>query len=368
LFKALKHIKYNFIKVVMRKYEFSLAKESRRLPPVSKWIDPNFEGEISTFDHELGKEITFPKNWRTDFPIYDYKISVFGKIDYWPYVGESIMKDVSQKFNVEQACEKWIDFYEIFSSILGPVLDKSAKRRNRSRAYRSFHSNNTEAIYALNHLVKTQYPGAFWEWNASTNRIITRTPYLDAEIAKELYKTHPAPWAFGVEGDGNLQSPDNIRSISNTLDPVQLFTAPLSLGTVICMAQILSRDGIAVFSADQIDTTFRICLIYILSCCFETFSVARPNSNSDDFYYIGEQFKGMTKSHLERLEQILRYTDSLDDPPAIFPKDKIASEFIVEFSSAITKATMRRKKKDISWWIETTGIQPLREHAKLLNA
>lgn len=350
----------------MRKYEVALSKESKRLPPVNQWICPNYIGEISEFDHELGKEVNFPKNWRTDFPIYDYKISSFEKIDYAYYLESSDAQEISQKFNAEQVTEKWIDYYEIFSDSMDEVLTKISKRRNRTRAYRSFHAYTTDAIYALNHHIRTRYPGVFWNWMASTERVITKTPYVPG-ASKDLYARYPDPWIFGAEGDGNLRSSDNIRSISNTIELVQLFTAPLHLGHILLMAQILSRGGMAIFHEDQIDNIFKLCLIDTLCCCFDNVAVIKPNSNSEVLYYICTDFKSIGKSHLKRMEQILRYTNNLDDPPALFPRDRITSEFIVEFCDALVKATFRRKKKELSKWIKATGIQPIRDTAKLLK-
>jgi hypothetical protein len=288
-------------------------------------------------------------------------------MDYWTYDGESDVKDIEKRFNTEQTNERWIDYYEIFSCILGEMLKKSTRRRNRMKAYRSFHVETPESIYAIHHLVKTHYPGAFWDWNAITERVMTKSPYIISDLSKHLYNRYPNKWVFGAEGDGNTQSVDNIRSISNIIDNVQLFIASLKIGNIICMARILSKDGIAVFSTDQIDTTFKACLIYVLACNFSKISIARPNSNSDNFYYICEGFRGISDSHVERLENILRYVRGVEIPPAIFPKNKISTGFIMRFSCALSKATMRQKKKDIDWWIDTTEIQPIREHSKILN-
>ena len=343
----------------MRKYGFSLEKENRRLPPTSKWLDPSYEGEISEFDFELGKNINFPKNWQTDFPTYDYKISELKKIDYAS--NNSMQEELIKKFNIEHINELWIDFYEIFNDVLNPILAKSSKRRNRTKAYRSFHVN-PDAAYALNHLVKTKHQGLFWEWIVTGKRTLGIAPYVESE----LYKRYPKCWTFGAECDGNTESVDNIRSIANTVDNVQLFTAQLSLGTVLCMSQILSHEGIAVFSMDQIDT-FKFCLIYILACGFETINIAQTNSNSGCLYFVCENFKGISKSHINQMEKILKFTKNLEVRPAIFPKNKIAPEFIVKFCDAFTKVTIKREKKDIDWWIATTNICIIRDHLKLIN-
>lgn len=343
----------------MRKYGFSLEKENRRLPPVSKWLDPNYEGEISKF--EIRKDINFPENWQTDFPTYDYKISEFEKIDYTSD-SESFKEELLKRFNVEHISESWIDFYEIFTDVLNSILEKSAKRRNRTKAYRSFHVD-AEAVYALNHLIKTKYPALFWEWVITEKRIMGITPYV---VSTELYKRYPQCWNFGTECDGNIESADNIRSISNTVDNVQLFTAPLNLGTTLCMAQILSHEGVAVFSMDQIDT-FKFCLIYILACGFETINIARPNSKSENIYFVCENFRGISKSHIDQMEQILRFTKDIEFRPAIFEKNKISPEFIIKFCEAFTKASIKREKKDLGWWVTTTNILPIRDHLKLIN-
>lgn len=343
----------------MRKYGFSLEKENRRLPPTSKWLNPSYEGEISEFDFELGKNINFPKNWQTEFPTYDYKIYEFEKIDYASN-NDSMLEELIKKFNLEHISELWIDFYEIFNDVLNPILSKSSKRRNRTKAYRSFHVDS-DATYALNHLIKTKHQGLLWEWTVTGKRSLGL-----AYVESELYKRYPKCWNFGAECDGNTESVDNIRSVANTVDNVQLFTAPLSLGTMLCMSQILSHEGVAVFSMDQIDT-FKFCLIYILACGFETITIARPNSKSDRIYFVCENFKGIAKSHIERLEQILKFTKDLAVRPAIFPKNKIAPDFIVKFCDAFTKATIKREKKDLDWWIATTEIYPIRDHLKLIN-
>ncbi len=329
----------------MRKYSFSLEKESRKLPPISKWLDPNYEGEISFYTS--GTDINFPKDWRTDFPNYDYKISEFEKIDYSS--DYSWCEDLIKKFNTEHTSEIWIDFYEIFTDVLNPILSKSAKRRNRTKLYRSFHVD-TDAVYALNHLIKTKHQGLFWEWVVTGKR------------DSDLYKRYPQCWTFGAECDGNMQSVDNCKSIGNMIDNVQLFTAVLDLGSILCMSQILAHEGVAVFAMDQIDT-FKFCLIYILVCSFETVNVVRPNR----MYFVCENFKGISKSHIERLERILRYTKDLEEMPAIFEKNKIASEFIMKFCDAFTRASMKREKKNLDWWITSTGICPIRDHLKLIN-
>ena len=78
-------------------------------------------------------------------------------------------EDLIKKFNTEHTNEIWIDFYEIFSDVLNPILRKSAKCRNRTKAYRSFHVDTT-AVYALNHLIKTKHQGLFWEWVVTGER------------------------------------------------------------------------------------------------------------------------------------------------------------------------------------------------------
>lgn len=440
----------------MRSYVLS---SDKKLPGLKSWLDPKYEGACSEFDYRVlrKKTVTLPKNWSRDFPDYVFKISRLralkvklneakSKIDKY-YANDrrrmqyehfkcdvrphellrGEMGIIAQQFEGEVVTNAWLKFYELAAEYLHPLLT-SIKKKKRNREFRAFYAAEAPGafILATNHFIKNHYPQIHWEWLANSYRMLEGNndePYVGDTYG--LMQNYPKSWVYGADGDGDITSVANVRSLQNTLSEqmegkkVHLFTAdakfqpddmdyneeenyniPVQLGQIIFMASVLAKGGVTFLKMFTVLEPMTVSMLYILSSCFDKLMITKPITSkpvNSEIYVVGIGFKGLNSKYLDRLCNIMMFVRDRQNgkrKPSIFPKDQFDPDFIkqlvaiekeliedqIDYIDMIddalcdpknlgeaTEATEELQIETATDWVKDTGIKKITSGQRLIN-
>jgi len=355
--------------IIMIKGDITINKP---LPSLQKWLNPNYEGSISKFDHNvLCMSITLPNDWIIDFPNNNYKFTALIKllpenIPVSPSVG---LKDIEMLDN------GWLDFYELYNWLLAsfnkalpkqpgakkPTLAKYM-RFTDGKVLKSFHMNcQPSTIAALNHYVRTKLLTP-WDW-LLTSRTLFPEVVLPEKLEDVFGEQKKQTGVFyGIDGDGDFSNLNNIRSLD--LD-VNLFTASVGssniqlVASIVCMANTLLREGIAIIQITDIKH-INVSLLLILSNIFKKIELVQLCN----LYIVGTGFKGIAKTYLTRLTKILAFVREIEPPyiPGVFPRSDIPSELIMKLSIIYGSLQSVDKPED---WVKQMNIIEIKPHHRL---
>lgn len=358
-------------------------KISASLPPLSEWLDPAYtsEGDL-ILRRAAGEKANDPRNWREDFPAYDYEIPELvaikqrlnetkrrqDEVNSDPHSAKLFARIVAagrkledlrgprgilaREYGAEIVTNAWLKMYEAMS-LLEPVVLRAAKRKDHT--LRTFHFAEAPGnfILAINHWLASAGVGARWDWRAETYRDVTQrhgprdTYYLSDQYG--LIAGYPNNWLFGADGDGDITSPANIRTFrqqhpqcdfvtsdvkymppSMDYDEEERINLPVHLGHTLCAVNTLRKDGCALLKELTLFEAPSLCRVMLMLNSFNRVCVVKPESSREansEIYVFGSGFRdNLSTLQSERLFKILSYIrplGSAQGSPALFRREHI---------------------------------------------
>jgi hypothetical protein len=298
-------------------YDISLntcGSGKQRLPPADKWLSPQFAGAgdliFSKFT-ETPLQRNDPKNWRDDFGEYRYDTRCASASikktpsEFYDFVGE-LRSELSAdlQFSEKTQFAEWPEIYECLSVIHSEI---DAASRRKSGDYHSLHLTDAAAdsVYATNHYISVNFPKLAWRWRAVASRELYNPEYEYDEDGNRVWSDSgddewtlqhslPERWEYGVDGDGDVTSVCNIRSLA--AESVDLFTSAensrgrpslLLFGNILAAMVVLRKNGSAVIRGEERFDALAVSCLYLAAANFKRVVIAKPRSAERGVYVIG---------------------------------------------------------------------------------
>jgi hypothetical protein len=347
---------------------FDISLPNGKLPALNKWLYPKYRGvedELYTSDETL----TFPKNWKKDFPDYIYSFeelevlklnlnSVKRRID--PITQNKELREkydhlvdlvraldelrgrnglLVKEYGAEIVTNAWLKMYELMI-FLHPLLNKMQKGKGKKK-FNSLHVAEAPGNFmlAINHKLKTEYSSVEWDWLANSYRdLYYDHDYRNIHYLPDQYgliAQYPNRWIFGADGDGDITSPANIISFAQDVkekfegnlhfmtsdvkyvpqdvnfDEEERINLPVHLGHLLCALTTLSKGGVMILKEFTFFEAPSISLLYLMSCCFKQLRIVKPETSrpgNSETYVVGTEYKkNLTMLQINRLLSVMNY-------------------------------------------------------------
>jgi hypothetical protein len=389
-------------------YDVSLAacKLKQKLPATGDWLRPKYDGpgdyESRMQSGTLRDGVNNPTNWRTDFSDYDYtypeNLELKEQLNAAKNRITPIRSDPAsdkkfntvstacnryedlrgrrgilvQRYNAEIVTNAWMKMYECMSLLDEPLLSKIAKVNTRagttvSRDFNSFHIAEAPGNFmvAMNHYLFSHYPQIDWTWAANSYRdLYTRSITGDPRLANTFYLTdtyglirnYKDRWVFGVDGDGDITSPANIKSFVSEMekrfpsglhfitsdvkfvppdvnyDEEEFQNIPVQMGHMLSSLATLKKGGCMMLKEFSFFEAPKMSHLYLLANCFSKLYVVKPETSrpaNSEVYVFGIGYKkNLTELQMDILYDEMRYIRYLTNgSPSIFKQSDIPKAF-----------------------------------------
>jgi cap2 methyltransferase len=345
-----------------------------KLPPVSQWFLPNFSGIGDAYFSAYIKEpYSNPKNWKKDFPNYDYQIpkcqqlkhklneskkqldSIYADKQQWKIYDRltdvvRLHEDlrtptgvIAKKYKAEIVTNAWLKMYEL-CTLLDPIFKKyePAKNSKDQKVFHSFHIAEAPGTFllAMNHYIANHFPLMDWKWLANTYRDLYSAglgQYLKDEYG--LIEKFKNQWEFGACGDGDITAPENLRAfklaIDKKLGSLQFITSdvkfvppeinfdeeeniniPVHMGHLLCALLCLEKGGTMILKEFTYFETPSICLLFLAAALFDQLLLIKPETSrpaNSEIYIVGFGYHKEKFSDVmsEHLLKVLGYIRNL---------------------------------------------------------
>lgn len=367
---------------------------TNKLPPLERWF--------SSEDEEF-----FTYNWNELIELKTQLNKVKKQIDpiYKTYQGRTLYNNITREiyplenlrtngrikieYNAEIVTKAWLKFYELLHHFIRPSIAKNREFTTKNREFTtknkelySFHVAEAPGAFlvALNHFLKTKFSNEKdfsldkWHWFAESYKILESTVFTGKYYLWDTYgliKAYPKNWIFGVLGDGDITSSDNIRSfkhkIQTNFERLDLYTSdvkfvPLVLdydeeesqnmvvhiGHTLCLLETLSKGGNAILKTFTYFESFSISLLLLLQYCFEELYVTKPNASrkfNSETYIVGLSYKkNLMPLEIAKIYEFLEFArENPNKKLALFQKNDIPSGFLKK----VKKISEQLQKKQI---------------------
>jgi len=368
---------------------------NQKLPPLDRWLNPKYLGGgdliVSRF---VGGGRHDPQNWKSDFPEYAYDypklLTIKNAINTAKSGFDDILKTpedekrffmisskvrlhdtlrgrnglVASTMNAEVVTNAWLKMYEMMPFV-DPILDNIQKKRNKVFQSMSFAEAPGNFMLAINHYMESNYPSIEWRWAANSYRHrLQSTKYLEDSYG--LMRKYPQKWWFGSDGDGDITSPDNIRTFTAQAKTMGLFhlvtsdvkyvpeeenydeeetiNIPVHLGHILCCLTTLKKGGTVILKHLNLCESQTVSLLWILAGCFNNLQITKPETskpaNSETYIIATGYKKNLTRTEIDRLLQIMqyiRYMNTESGSPCIFHKEDIPEAFVNAIHDAMNR-------------------------------
>ena len=253
---------------------------------------------------------------------------------------------LKQEVQPEFLTQAWYKFYENVSAF--PLVSEKAVANS---SLRSIHLCEAPGAFvtALNHWLRLNVPNITWNWVATTLNPHYEGNSLSRMINADCFIMHTLEnWYFGADNTGNLMSLKNLDGLVRRAGTdVDLVTADGSIDCVDTPAEqelVVSHlhfcETIAALSLLQSGGSFliklftifeyqTICLVYLLSCCFDKIFINKPVTSKEgnsEVYLVCLGFAGsnLVAPYMETLRS------NYESPckTAMFRRDDIPESFI----------------------------------------
>lgn len=301
---------------------------------------------------------------------------------------------VVKEYNGEVVTNAWLKMYELMS-FCEPMLNTIVKSKNNEFNTNHFAEAPGNFILAINHLLKTKYPTIYWKWKANSYRDtnINKTKqviYLGDKY--KIMKNYKDNWFYGVNRNGDITSPDNIREFSYKMNGANLVTSDVKyspinmdfseeehintkvqLGQTLCAINTLNKGGIAILKFLSLYEHVTVEIVAILTSLFKEVKIVKPQTskeNNSEIYLVCIGFTKIPKYNNDLLDY-LDYINSKDCYPKLFDVDEQFLEKIDIFNDYITNRQINAMKNNLklyktsntstgeSQWLETYQLAKL---------
>ncbi len=220
--------------------------------------------------------------------------------------------------NVSQA---WLKFYEILAET--DIIPKNLPGTNTR--YRSFHLCEAPGSFidCLDYYIKKNTNIKDFNWNAQSYKAVKGKAYFGDDFG--IIKAYPDHWKWGSDGTGDITKCDNILSYKELCQDVDLITSDCGIpmfqpgyerilfSSMVAITYLLPIGGSMIFKIlTPINKPIAWNIIYLWFTSFNEFRFFKPiqNSQSREFYIIGKGYKGINKSMVDKLIDLVK--DSSD--------------------------------------------------------
>ncbi|KOC59396.1 FtsJ methyltransferase domain-containing protein 1 [Habropoda laboriosa] len=265
---------------------------------------------------------------------------------------KDVMTRLKYDIQPELLTQAWCKFYEIVASF--PLIPVDYIR-NTSKHFTSIHLCEAPGAFitSLNHWLKTHKNAHDIQWNWIG---MTLNPYyegnsLSVMIDDDRFIRHTLNhWCFGEDNTGNVMNLKNLNeliTLSELHQDIFLITADGSMDCIDVPAEqesvlihlhfcetvsalhLLATGGSFLLKMFTIFECNSVCLIYLLSCCFNNVSVIKPATSKEgnsETYVVCTNFKGpkVISPYLEKLKEHYEHGPK----QAIFCKHDIPHAFM----------------------------------------
>jgi cap2 methyltransferase len=231
-----------------------------------------------------------------------------------------VMQSVKQKCRPELITPTWLKVFELlYAYALVP-------RELHDSTMRTLHLCETgSTVTALNHFVKSNFPGLVLEWTAHHG--LTTGEIRSAAGEERFIKETQEHW-LQAAAPMDLTQRANVESVWATAKSKGLFhlviadghgegegveavdrettMAPLMLAQMVCALGALTQGGSLVLRAGTLCDHSSVGIMYLVNCIFTEVIVARPCTASAcmcEVYVVCKGYKGIGQAHMDRLLQ-----------------------------------------------------------------
>lgn len=256
---------------------------------------------------------------------------------------------LQREINPEFLTQAWCKFYEILSSY--PLLSQTTINRGK---FKSVHLCEAPGAFvtSLNHWLKLNAPLIDWKWTATTLNPYYEGNSLSCMINDDRFILHTLEhWYFGGDNTGNLMKLKNLDDFieweKQDANIISLITADGSIDCLdmpeeqesivsqlhycetIASLHLLQQHGTFVLKLFTFFEYQTVCLIYLLSCCFNKIFIKKPATSKEgnsEVYIVCLDFKGQDyiRPYLSAMRQYYENGTVL----ALFRKIDIPNSFI----------------------------------------
>lgn len=381
-----------------------------KLPNLGGWLQPDYGGPG---DSIVRPDRDQPGEWQTDYPDYDWKVDALQALKICLNKTKHLLDPMCNNRKFQVVCElsrsheslrtdrgiivrnyggeictnAWLKMYEL-CGLLRPMLTERDTRRERDFRTLSLAEAPGNFILAINHYLRSNHK-VDWTWFANTYKGIGQDKYLDDNYG--IIKAYPESWLFGADGDGDITSESNIRSIafklSNTridcvtsdvkyvpaeenYDEEENINGPVQLGAILGSLTCLSKGGTAILKQFTIFEAHSISWLWLLNCLFKELTIVKPETSkaaNSEIYVVCTGFKDhVALDQMEILYRQMQYIRSLNDGrriPALFKRTDIPDEFIikiVELQTLLVDQQCASIEQNIKLWTKYKDLPPSR--------
>ncbi|CAL7946995.1 unnamed protein product [Xylocopa violacea] len=293
----------------------------------------------------LKNELNCIKNRLNDYDLDKWQVHT----NLWNSARD-VMLRLKTDIQPELLTQAWCKFHEMVSSFPLVPIDHI---RNNDKFFKSIHLCEAPGAFitSLNHWLKTNVPDIQWNWIAMTLNPYYEGNSASAMIDDDRFIRHTLDhWYFGEDSTGNLMNIENLNKLLKVVEPyhdIFLITADGSRDCVdvpgeqesilthlhycetVTALQLLAAGGSFVLKIFTIFECNTICLIYLLSCCFDNVNIIKPATSkggNSETYVVCTKYKGPTFiiPYLEKLKEHYEHGPE----QAIFSKHDIPDAFI----------------------------------------
>ncbi|XP_076233203.1 cap-specific mRNA (nucleoside-2'-O-)-methyltransferase 2-like isoform X1 [Calliopsis andreniformis] len=306
-----------------------------------------FKDSLWTIDRlqTLKNELNSVKNCLNNYDLDEWQIHTKQRNS-----AKDVMNRLRKDIQPEFLTQAWCKFYEIVSSF--PLVPMNYIH-NCSKRFKSIHLCEAPGAFvvSLNHWIQTNIPNIEWDWIATT-----LNPYYEGNSPSVMIDDDRfirytlSHWCFGEDNTGNLMNLSNLDKLIESSKPhneIFLITADGSIDCsdvpgeqetivgqlhfceTIAALHLLNTGGSFVLKIFTIFECRTVCLIYLLSCCFNQVCIIKPATSKEgnsEMYVVCTDFKGPTfaSAYLNTFREYYEH----EPKQAMFSKEDIPCAFI----------------------------------------
>lgn len=272
-------------------------------------------------------------------PIKDWDMSSRALNEY-----EYLRKEALKPYDAQFVSNAWLKMWELAGEFLPTLIDNSfTKTRtivkagsrtnsevkqkvselNIAKILYSFHVAEAPGSFllAINHWLYSTYPNLEWKWIAESYRDVAEK---DSQYLGDRYgimRKYDENWFYGAEGNGDITSPDNLRSFQHHLPKCQLVTSdvksPVSdydeeeaqlyavhVGHILAAMGTLAKGGMTILKTFSYYEARSVNLLFLLTQYFEKVYITKPVTSrpaNSETYIVCEGFLGVTDVIMDKL-------------------------------------------------------------------
>jgi hypothetical protein len=269
-------------------------------------------------------------------------------------------------YGAEVASNAWTKLAEEYHKFIGPSIKKKQTEFNSL----SLAEAPGNFLLALNHLLP---PNIKWRWlaNSFVGAKGDSEGYLEDRYG--LMRKYKNQWLRGPDGDGDITSPDNLRSFQQITESefgrgVHLLTSdvkyvqkgqyneeermniPVHTGHVIAALTCVARGGMAILKHFTMLESASVALLHLLCYHYDEVWITKPETSrasNSEVYLVCTGFLGRTVDVEGLFEYLthIRFMNSGQPVPAIFKTADFDDDLVSDLTLAQLELAKRQEEE-----------------------